>query len=995
MSGEEFLKSINGLEGEAREAKIKAAIEAGYIPEFIKQLKEVHTKVKGVDGTEHDVSFKTTPDCLSIGTDEKDNEGNPKFVRIPMTPKTAQYLANKFGMMLPNARMVNAMFLDPQFKKVVMPHQGDPEFIKEGGDESGMNSSRMTSSEYYKIHNKVTNKKLKNIPLGTPVIGHKKIIVISEKLEKPENKLQLAFHGGLMPGAVTEDAVEKGTIFYQNNTVGSHRWIENKKKTDETGEDTGYVDYSHGVILCSTNWKVDGVEMDVTEVQKKFPELFGKTQIFNQYGGKRIYVPSEKDLAQPSPKKTTEKSINEEKITKQENKSEEIKEKTPALGKKIDDNTEKSAATKEKTQFANTANFIDKSNASAEILKTSSVKTKSEDIYQERKNTVSTKSSGIPKKNADLSHTDKAKETAPQKEEYSYKKSFIIGDSLSNGYKKFVPNGEQINPLDGQSGGKTTREMKGRLGRLIQTRPEDCKGTTLILNGGTNDISSNVSLEEIKDNIATMCRMAQDAGMEVKLLTVLPMFKRNDTSYSQSPAMRQKWSDLNEWIRRGASNVENGKPMVKPENIVDVASTMEDPEYRGSLRKDLPTLDGIHLDMEKGYREMGEHIKEKLSKNESQSEEESPPSSMSSSEKNRTGNFEKADPSKFEAKAYPYLFIKGKPYMEVINTHGFVETENSYITRFEIPELDVYVHIDIPKKLNPNQKNELVQFLVADGNSFDKTLGGKGTPDDSLFRNQMLGAQFKMGREAGMENLTYAIVRPRHPDEWHQKEKGTDAMSMLQKKIESTFQEVHPTHRFDTITRAGHSGGGRWTNADTRKGGLELDPRINKIAGYDMYIGATIPQYIDWVLNKPEALFYHVAGNRVNQETNRSAMAAMDAALQKRGLPLGERKQKNGLLIYTALKDKAHPGGRFKLVCMREGKSDPKDMWDYLHTETVALGFRAGLAFGNNELEEKENLQLYSSTSESYGEKEASGWSKLEAYTEKAVRPLEGGTALT
>ena len=72
---------------------------AGNVPDFLRHLVSVSVKAKW-DGKEHTAIYDVMPDYLAIGSDAD-------FVRMPMTPRTAQAFCDAAGMALPTRKMCN------------------------------------------------------------------------------------------------------------------------------------------------------------------------------------------------------------------------------------------------------------------------------------------------------------------------------------------------------------------------------------------------------------------------------------------------------------------------------------------------------------------------------------------------------------------------------------------------------------------------------------------------------------------------------------------------------------------------------------------------------------------------------------------------------------------------------------------------------------------------------------------------------------------------
>ena len=113
--------------------------------------------------------MEVMPDYLAIGSDSD-------FVRIPMTPQTAQQIADQFGCTLPTRKMVDAIDRVAEVRLAPHPMTVDREAIK-------------TFAE----HNAIIEKQRGDKPLGLLMIGSKKDIVLTPRIfEKPQ---RLAIYG--------------------------------------------------------------------------------------------------------------------------------------------------------------------------------------------------------------------------------------------------------------------------------------------------------------------------------------------------------------------------------------------------------------------------------------------------------------------------------------------------------------------------------------------------------------------------------------------------------------------------------------------------------------------------------------------------------------------------------------------------------------------------------------------------------------------------------
>ncbi|GIW72780.1 MAG: hypothetical protein KatS3mg102_2322 [Planctomycetota bacterium] len=223
MTGSQFIEATRGMSPAAREEAILREIEAGNVPEFLRQLKAVTTTFRGADGREHTATFYAMPDYLAIGSEED-------FVRIPMNPLTAQRIADRLGMSLPTTKMVDAVYEQAEIRLAPSPMPPGP---------------HMMSNEYYLRHQRTIEGQLGERPRGALTAGHKKDVVITNRLEQRPDRV--AIYGWHQPNG----RPIQGLSTVHENT---------------------YADYSHGVRLVGGTVLIDGEPRPLAEVLRD-PEL--------------------------------------------------------------------------------------------------------------------------------------------------------------------------------------------------------------------------------------------------------------------------------------------------------------------------------------------------------------------------------------------------------------------------------------------------------------------------------------------------------------------------------------------------------------------------------------------------------------------------------------------------------------------------------------------------------------------------------------------------
>jgi hypothetical protein len=210
VGGREFMRSIGALPRNEREAAVLNEIIGGNIPYFLRRFKSVPISADNLQGT-----IEVTPDYLAIGSDED-------FVRIPMTPQTAQQIADRFGCILPTRKMVDAIDAVAEVQLAPQPLTEDRESV----------AAFLLSNE--KIEQQRAGK-----PLSAFTIGAKKDVVLTPRiLERPD---RVAIYGWRQLDGTPVQPLSTAHV----------NW---------------YVDYSHGVRLVRDAMQIDGQPAKASEV---------------------------------------------------------------------------------------------------------------------------------------------------------------------------------------------------------------------------------------------------------------------------------------------------------------------------------------------------------------------------------------------------------------------------------------------------------------------------------------------------------------------------------------------------------------------------------------------------------------------------------------------------------------------------------------------------------------------------------------------------------
>lgn len=217
--GKALFERAGKLSLAARETLFQDQILAGNVPSFARALLPIRLTAPG--GALAGVIL-VTPDYLAVGSDED-------FVRVPITPITAQRIADELGCLLPTKKIATDVFAAGR-AQVAIPYSRDREapatFVRHDAD---IEAARKTRGD----------------PLGLLLTGHKKDIVVTNRLCHYPHKL--AIFG-----------------FYQANRKP---WQDmNTKSRLPLAHHDLYVDYSHGVRLVHGMMRVGTAQLRVADV---------------------------------------------------------------------------------------------------------------------------------------------------------------------------------------------------------------------------------------------------------------------------------------------------------------------------------------------------------------------------------------------------------------------------------------------------------------------------------------------------------------------------------------------------------------------------------------------------------------------------------------------------------------------------------------------------------------------------------------------------------
>lgn len=207
--GTEIARDLRALGFDAREQRVYAEVARGNVPSWLRRLRPVEVTGE-IDGREHRVTFWVTPDYLAVGSD------TDAFL-VPLSPQTAQRIADLVNASLPTPRMVDAVWSAARFR--LAPQRIQPQ--------DSIQTLRTTA--YYERHNRLIQgqRMLYGVPSDAFVAGHKKDIVLAATLS--ENPGKVAVYGWHRPDGRPNQplstAAADSVVYYHHGIRLVHRRI--------------------------------------------------------------------------------------------------------------------------------------------------------------------------------------------------------------------------------------------------------------------------------------------------------------------------------------------------------------------------------------------------------------------------------------------------------------------------------------------------------------------------------------------------------------------------------------------------------------------------------------------------------------------------------------------------------------------------------------------------------------------------------------------------
>ena len=217
ITGNEFYKSVFAVSRVQREILAKNEILNGNVPVFLRKMVKIKTSIIAADGKMIHAYYFVAPDYLSIGSDND-------FARIPLTPMTAQKIADSLHCFLPTRKMVNDIYKAAKIKLEPVP----------------MYAFRDSAVTMYQ-HNLIIEGQ-RRLKKGL-IAGIKKDVVITGMLTRSLKPNRVAIYGWQKMDGIPIQPLYTGHV----------NW---------------YVDYSHGIRLVYRTIYVNKKPMDYIDVLK-------------------------------------------------------------------------------------------------------------------------------------------------------------------------------------------------------------------------------------------------------------------------------------------------------------------------------------------------------------------------------------------------------------------------------------------------------------------------------------------------------------------------------------------------------------------------------------------------------------------------------------------------------------------------------------------------------------------------------------------------------
>ncbi len=220
-TGSQFWNEVQQMPPAQREQAIARQIISGNVPPHLRSLEPVTLQAQTPQGETLQAIAHVTPDYLAIGSQED-------HVLVPMSPITAQAIADATGTTLPTRKLVDHIYAQAEIQLSPSPMQP---------------GSQMTSVAYFSRHDETIQSQRRNAGAapGDLMAGHKKDVVITNRLDRKPNSVAI---------------------------YGWHQSESNSIQPLSTLHENTYADYSHGIRLVGPTVKINGTDYATSDILK-------------------------------------------------------------------------------------------------------------------------------------------------------------------------------------------------------------------------------------------------------------------------------------------------------------------------------------------------------------------------------------------------------------------------------------------------------------------------------------------------------------------------------------------------------------------------------------------------------------------------------------------------------------------------------------------------------------------------------------------------------
>lgn len=217
LDGTRLSERLSTLSRVDREREIIREIAHGNVPDAWRHF--VRVKVtRNIDGETFVAEIDVAPDYLALGSDKD-------FLWTPLSPRSAQVIADQLDCVLPTRQMVDDIYRAAFTKLMPSPIPPGP---------------RMVNVDAWIQHRDIVRKQLAEVSQSPGLVaGHKKDVVVSSRLETAPGKVAI---------------------------YGWHRLDGTPIQPLYLGHTETWVDYSHGVRLVRRSMRMNGKPTTVDQV---------------------------------------------------------------------------------------------------------------------------------------------------------------------------------------------------------------------------------------------------------------------------------------------------------------------------------------------------------------------------------------------------------------------------------------------------------------------------------------------------------------------------------------------------------------------------------------------------------------------------------------------------------------------------------------------------------------------------------------------------------